>query len=78
MKLISEITLDCLELPSVQRLKLARILIEVSDLGQDFFPEVQGAWDEEIHARVEAVKNGSAKSRPLAEVFARLDQLYPA
>ena len=78
MKLISEITLECLELPSVQRLKLARILIEVSDPSRDFAPEAQAAWDDEIHARVEAVQNGSAKSRPLAEVFARLDQLYPA
>ena len=78
IKLISEITLDCLELPSVRRLKLARILIDVSDPSQDFSPEVQAAWDDEIQARVEAARNGSAKSRPPAGVFARLDQLYPA
>ncbi len=78
MKLISEITRDCLELPAAQRLKLARILIDVSDPSQDFSPGVQAAWDEEIDARVEAVKNGSAKSSPLAEVFTRLDQRYPA
>lgn len=77
MKLISEITRECLELPSAQRLKLARILIDVSEPGQDFSPEVQAAWDEEIGARVDAVKNGSAGSRPLAEVFAQLDELYP-
>lgn len=78
MKLISEITRECLELPSAQRLKLARILIDVSEPGQDFSPEVQAAWDEEIGARVDAVKNGSANSRPIAEVFAQLDELYPA
>lgn len=78
MKLISEITKDCLDLPSAQRLKLARILIDVSEPGQDFSPEVQSAWEEEIHARVEAVKNGTARSRPMAEVFAQIDQLYPA
>ena len=78
MKPISEITKDCLDLPSAQRLKLARILIDVSEPGQDFSPEVQSAWEEEIQARVEAVKNGTARSRPMAEVFAQLDQLYPA
>jgi len=75
---MSEITRDCLELPTKQRLKLARILMDVSEPGQDFSPEVQVAWDDEIGARVEAVKNGTAKSRPMVDVFAQLDQLYPA
>ena len=78
MKPISEITKDCLELPSAQRLKLARILIDISEPDQDFSPEVEALWDEEIGARVEAVKNGSAKARPLADVYARFDQLYPS
>lgn len=78
MKLISEITKDCLELPCEQRLKLARILIDVSEPGLDFSPTAQAAWDREIGARVEAVRNGTAKSRPITEVFAQLDQLYPA
>lgn len=78
MKLISEITRDCLELPSAQRLKLARILMDVSEPDQDFSPGVQVAWDDEIGARVEAVRNGTAKSRPIADLFAQLDELYPA
>ena len=78
MKLLSEIAMVCLELPSAQRIKLARILMDVSEPGQDFSPEVQAAWEDEIEARIESVKNGTARSRPLAEVFAQLDQLYPA
>jgi hypothetical protein len=78
MKLISEIARDCLELPSAQRLKLARILMDVSEPDQDFSPDAETAWGDEIRARVVAVKNGSAHSRPIAEVFAQLDQLYPA
>ncbi len=78
MKLISEITKDCLELPSAQRLKLARILMEVSEPGQDFSPGLETAWEDEIGARVDAVKNGTARSRPISEVFAELDRLYPA
>ena len=78
MKLISEIARDCLELPSAQRLKLARILMDVSEPDQDFSPDAEAAWEDEIRARVDAVKNGSAHSRPIAEIFAQLDQLYPA
>jgi hypothetical protein len=65
MKLMSEIAKDCLELPTAQRLKLARILLDASEPGQDFSPEVQAAWDDEIGARIEAVKNGTARSRPV-------------
>ena len=78
MKVIAEIARDCMDLPSVQRLKLARILLDVSEPDQDFSPEVETAWEEEIAARVAAVINGTAKSSPLAEVFAQLDHLYPA
>ena len=78
MKVIAEIARDCMDLPSAQRLKLARILLDVSEPDQDFSPEVATAWEVEIAARVEAVIKGTAKSRPLAEVFAQLDNLYPA
>jgi hypothetical protein len=78
MKLMSEITKDCLELPAAQRLKLARILMTASEPEQDFSPEVETAWEQEIVARLQAFQNGTARSRPMADVFARLDQLYPA
>ena len=78
MKLLSEIARDCLELPSAQRLKLARILIDVSEPGQDCAADIQASWDGEIGARIDALKNGTAKTLPIAEVFAQLDQLYPA
>lgn len=65
MKLLAEITKNCLDLPSSQRLKLARILIDVSEPAGDFFPDSESAWDEEIAARVAAVKNGSARSRTM-------------
>lgn len=78
MKLISEITKDCLELPSAQRLKLARILMEVSESDQDYSSDAEAVWEDEIQARLEAVKTGCASSRPVGEVLAYLDQLYPA
>jgi hypothetical protein len=78
MKAMAEVTRDCLELPSAQRLKLARILLDTSESGQDFSPEVDAAWDLEICARMNAVRNGTAKSSPVAEVLSRFEKLYPA
>ena len=78
VKAMNEIIRDCLELPSAQRLKLARILLDTSESDQNFSPGVEAAWNEEIAARMKAVLNGSAKSSPLAEVLARFEKLYPA
>ena len=75
---MNEIIRDCLELPSAQRLKLARILLDTSESDQNFSPGVEAAWNEEIAARMKAVLNGCAKSSPLAEVLARFEKLYPA
>ena len=78
MKGIAEITKDCLELSSSQRLKLARILLDVSETDLDYSPEVNASWETEIAARLAAVKNGSARSSSLAEVFADLDRRFPS
>jgi hypothetical protein len=78
MKGIAEITKDCLKLPSSQRLKLARILLDVSETDLDYSPEVDASWETEIAARLAAVKNGSARSSSVAEVFADLDRRFPS
>jgi hypothetical protein len=78
MKAIAELTKDALELPASQRLQLARILIDVSEVDQDFSPDAEAAWEDEIRARIEAVKSGTASSRLAADVFADLDRLHPA
>jgi len=54
------------------------ILLDVSEPEQDFSPEVEIAWEEEIGARIDAVIHGTARSRPLADVFADLDRHHPA
>ncbi len=76
MKAISELAKDALELPPVQRLALARILLDVSDEKADFSPEVETAWEEEISRRMEEVKAGRARSSGFEEVFARLDRRF--
>ena len=77
MKAISELAKDALELPPVQRLTLARILLDLSDERQDFSPEVEAAWEKEICRRMEKVKSGRARSAGFDEMFARLDRQFP-
>jgi hypothetical protein len=77
MKALAEIAKDALELPPVQRLTLARVLLDLTEENSDFSPEAEAAWEEEICSRIEAVKAGAARSRPFDEVFADLDRRYP-
>jgi putative addiction module component (TIGR02574 family) len=78
MKPISELAKDALELPPVQRITLARILLDLSEENRDFSPEVEAAWEKEICRRMEEVKSGRARSDGFDEVFARLDRRFPA
>ena len=78
MKAISELAKDALELPSHQRLTLARILLDVSEDDQDFSPQVEAAWEDEICRRMKAVETGAATTRSLEDVFADLDRRFPS
>jgi hypothetical protein len=77
MKVLAEIAKDALELPPVQRLTLARVLLDLTEDNRDFSPEAEAAWEQEICHRMEAVKTGIARSRPFDAIFADLDQRYP-
>lgn len=78
MKAIIELAKDALELPSNQRLTLARILLELSEDDQGLTPQVEAAWEEEICLRMKAVETGAATARPLEDVFADLDRRFPS
>ena len=74
MKVLSELAKDALKLPPVQRLTLARILLDLTEEAGDFSPEAEAAWDEEISLRMKAVRAGTARSRSFDQVFADLDR----
>ncbi len=76
MKALSEVAKDALELRPEQRLTLARILLELSGADEDFSPEVESAWEDEICRRLQAVKTGQAQARSYEEVFADLDRRF--
>ncbi len=78
MKVLSELTKDALELSAPQRLTLARILLDLSEEDQDFRPDAEAAWEDEICRRLNAVKAGTSRSRSVDEVFADLDRRFPS
>lgn len=78
MKALSDVAKDAMELRPKQRRTLARILLELSEEDNDFSPEVESAWEEEIFRRIDALKAGTATARSYEEVFADLDRRFPS
>lgn len=72
-KTLTEVTRDAAELPAPERLKLARILLDLSDPATDSPEEVQNAWDQEIERRLQELRAGRVKGVPLDEVKARIE-----
>ena len=67
--LFIEIERQARELSADDRARLAEVLLE--SIQESTIEEVQAAWDQEITARVAALKNGSATLYPAADVFAQ-------
>ena len=74
MKALSEFAKDALELTPVQRLALARILLDSTEVDQNFSPSNEDEWENEIVRRMDEVKAGAVRSSGFKEVFARLDR----
>lgn len=71
-KALEEITKDAIDLPSHQRLALARFLIELEDASEE--PGAQAAWEAELQERVRAVEEGRVAGIPYDQVLARIDR----
>jgi putative addiction module component (TIGR02574 family) len=67
---LEKVEAEALELPPRERALLARRLIASLDR-QDDSPDVELAWEEEIHRRVEEHRSGAVQAVPASEVFAR-------
>ena len=76
MKVLSDIAKEALDLPPAQRRVLARVLLDLSEDDQDFSPEVEAAWEEEICRRMKSVATGAARARSFDAVFADLDRRF--
>ena len=72
-KMLSQVAQDAAELSAPDRLKLARLLLELTDLEPQSPDEVQSEWDEEIRRRLQELRSGQVRGVPLEEVKRRIE-----
>ncbi len=73
---IEEITREIVELPRHQRLALLKLLL---DLDRSHAEQgIEGAWDEEIRARVKAVDEGRAVGIPYEQIKKKMARRFPS
>ena len=72
-KTLSELTRDAAELPAPERLKLARILLDLSESETAPTADAQAAWDEEIERRLQELRSGAVRGVPLDEVKRKIE-----
>ena len=72
-KTLAEVTRDAADLPAPERLKLARILLDLSEPATESPDDVQNAWDQEIERRLQELRSGKVKGVPLEEVKAKIE-----
>jgi putative addiction module component (TIGR02574 family) len=72
-KTLTEIARDAAELPPPDRLKLARILLDLAEESTLPAEEVQSTWDEEIERRLLELRSGAARGVPLDEAKRRIE-----
>ena len=82
---IDQIAAEALRLPAKDRALLAESLWESLSApyeacaamdDQDFSPEVETVWEEEICRRMKSVTTGAARARSFDAVFAELDRRF--
>jgi putative addiction module component (TIGR02574 family) len=72
-KTLTEVTRDAAELPAPERLKLARILLDLSEATATPPDEMQAAWDKEIERRLHELRSGKVLGVPLDEVKRKIE-----
>ena len=73
-KSLEAITHDVLELPSAQRLALARIILDLDGGAAD--PEAEAAWDGEIRARLKAYDEGRLETIPYDDFRSQMEERF--
>ena len=77
-KTLAEVTRDAADLPAPERLKLARILLDLSEPETESLDDVQNAWDEEIERRLQELRSGKVKGVPLDEIKTKIEVRPPS
>jgi putative addiction module component (TIGR02574 family) len=72
-KTLAEITRDAAELSEPERLKLARILLELSGPEPPDLAGVEEAWEIEIQGRLDDLRSGRVKGVTIEEVKRKME-----
>jgi putative addiction module component (TIGR02574 family) len=72
-KTLEQVSNDAAELPGTEKLKLARLLIELSEEPENS-AEAEMEWDAEIRRRLQELRAGTVKAIPLDEVKRRMQR----
>jgi putative addiction module component (TIGR02574 family) len=75
-KTLTEVAEAAAGLPEAERLKLARMLLELSELESGARSDVEDAWDTEIGRRLLELRSGKVKGVPLEEVKRKLGRRF--
>lgn len=74
-KTLDEVARDAAMLTDIERLKLARLMLDLTDSADTPSDDVEQAWDQEIERRLEELRNGSAITVPFDDVKEKLRQM---
>jgi putative addiction module component (TIGR02574 family) len=77
-KTLSEVTQEAAELPEPERLKLAHILLELSETDTEPHADAENAWESEIERRLQELRSGQVKGIPLEQVKKRIEGRFPS
>ncbi len=75
-KTLTEVTRDAADLPASDQLKLARILLDLSESEMDSEAVIQNEWDQEIERRILELQTGKVKGVPLEEVKRKIESRW--
>jgi len=67
---------DAAELPGKDKLKLARMLLELSEADSAPEADLEEEWEREIERRLEELRSGKVKGVPLDEVRKRMESRF--
>ena len=75
-KTLTEVTEDAAQLAPMERLKLARILLDLTEPNMDEVEDIQVAWDVEITHRLDELRSGAVRGISLENIKARIEERF--
>ncbi len=75
-KTLTEVTEDAAQLAPMERLKLARILLDLTEPNMDEVEDIQVAWDVEITRRLDELRSGAVRGISLENIKARIEERF--